>query len=201
MTTVDARGLACPLPVVNTKKALAEGAEAVEVLVDNPIAVENLQKFAAHRGYTAESEALGADYRVILRTSGAAAEESAPAAAEPEYVRCGAGPRVAVISADHMGEGDETLGKTLMKAFLFALTKQDVLPDTLLFYNGGAHLTCQGSQSLEDIRYLAEQGVEVLTCGTCLDFYDLKEKLAVGGVSNMYEIAEKMLTAGLILRP
>lgn len=201
---VDARGLACPLPVVNAKKAL-EGMRSgtVEVLVDNAIAVENLMKFAAHRGYGASSEAEGADFRVTLTaTGGAPAETPAPEKSTTEASAAfGSGGLVVVLSADQMGSGAEALGKALMKAFLFALTKQDVLPETLLFYNGGAHLTCTGSESLEDIRYLESRGVEVLTCGTCLDFYGLKEKLAVGGVTNMYEIAEKLLAARTVIRP
>ena len=88
-----------------------------------------------------------------------------------------------------------------MKSFLFALTQQDLLPETVLLYNGGAFLSCEGSESLEDLKKLEERGVEILTCGTCLDFYGLKDRLAVGGVSNMYEIVEKQSRASVILRP
>ena len=88
-----------------------------------------------------------------------------------------------------------------MKGFLFALTMQDKRPDTLLFFNGGARLTCEGSDSLEDLRKLRDSGVEILTCGTCLDFYHLTEKLAVGEVTNMYDIVEKQMTAALVVRP
>ena len=107
----------------------------------------------------------------------------------------------AVISSEAMGQGDDRLGKILMKSFLFALTQQDILPETVLLYNGGAFLSCEGSESLEDLKKLEELGVEILTCGTCLDFYGLKEKLAVGGISNMYEIVEKQCRAHTILRP
>ena len=108
---------------------------------------------------------------------------------------------VVVIASDQMGEGAEELGKTLLKAFVFSLTQQDKLPKTILFYNGGAHLTCEGSPMLEDLRALEAEGVEILTCGTCLNFYGLTEKLAVGGVTNMYVIAEKMLGAGNVVKP
>ena len=106
-----------------------------------------------------------------------------------------------VIASDQMGEGAEELGKTLLKAFVFSLTQQDKLPKTILFYNGGAHLTCEGSPMLEDLKALEAEGVEILTCGTCLNFYGLTEKLAVGGVTNMYVIAEKMLGAGNVVKP
>ena len=108
---------------------------------------------------------------------------------------------VVVISADHMGEGDEELGRILMKGFIFALTQQEHLPSTILFYNGGARLTCEDSASLEDLKNLASLGVEILTCGTCLNHYGLTDKLAVGDVTNMYVITEKQMQADLILRP
>ena len=85
-----------------------------------------------------------------------------------------------MISSEAMGQGDDRLGKILMKSFLFALTQQDILPETVLLYNGGAFLSCEGSESLEDLKKLEELGVEILTCGTCLDFYGLKEKTGCG---------------------
>ncbi len=106
-----------------------------------------------------------------------------------------------VLSANVMGYGDEKLGKSLMKAFVFALAKQDVLPETVLCYNSGAYLTCEGSDSLEDFRELEAEGVQILTCGTCLDFYGIKDTLAVGTVTNMYDIVEKMEQAVTIVRP
>ena len=106
-----------------------------------------------------------------------------------------------VLSGNTMGTGDEKLGKALMKAFIFALTKQDILPETILCYNSGAYLTCTGSDSLEDLNTLEAQGVKIMTCGTCLDFYNLKEQLQIGTVTNMYEIVETMEKAGSIIRP
>lgn len=111
------------------------------------------------------------------------------------------GKTIVVISADHMGEGDEELGKILINSFLFALKKAPSLPDTMLFYNGGAKLTAEGSPCLEDLKELEAMGVELLTCGTCLNYYNLTEKLLVGSVTNMYTIAETMLEAAKILRP
>ena len=110
------------------------------------------------------------------------------------------GPLVAV-DTDVMGRGSEELGRTLMKGFLFAVSQLPVLPKTMLFYNGGAHLTVEGSACLEDLKNLEAQGVEILTCGTCLNHYGLTDKLAVGGVTNMYEIVERMESAGHIVKP
>ena len=106
-----------------------------------------------------------------------------------------------VLSSNTMGDGDPKLGTALMKAFVFALTKQEQLPETILCYNTGAYLTCEGADTLEDLKLLESEGVTILTCGTCLDFYSLKEKLAVGGVTNMYDIVERMENASAIIKP
>lgn len=201
MLKVDARGDACPLPVVKAKKAIAKlgGAGEVEVLVDNEIAVQNLTKMAQQKGYQSAAEKLAErEYRVLF-TVGEPVAESAPEA--PACVPDARTDTVVVISSDKMGDGAEELGKTLLKAFVFSLTQQDKLPKTILFYNGGAHLTCEGSPMLDDLKALEAEGVEILTCGTCLNFYGLTEKLAVGGVTNMYVIVEKMLNAGNVVKP
>ncbi len=126
-------------------------------------------------------------------------------AARPEDISCQPDSRrkgmVVVLSSNQMGQGDEALGTLLMKGFVYALTQQDVLPGTVLLYNGGAKLSCEGSDSLEDLKALEAQGTEVLTCGTCLNHYGLGDQLAVGGVTNMYEIAERMTGAALLVRP
>mgnify|MGYP002753064269 CR=1 FL=1 len=200
MLKVDARGDACPLPVVKAKKAIAElnGAGEVEVLVDNEIAVQNLTKMAQQKGYRSAAEKLAErEYRVLLTVGEPAAEEEEAPACAPDART----DTVVVIASDHMGEGDEELGKVLIKGFIYALTEQDVLPQTILFYNGGAKLTCEESPTLEDLKSLEAQGVEILTCGTCLNHYGLTDKLQVGSVTNMYVIAEKMLNAGNVVKP
>ena len=108
---------------------------------------------------------------------------------------------VVAVSSDKMGEGSEELGKVLIKAFFFALTQQDELPGTIIFYNGGVKLSTEGSPVLEDLKNLAAQGVEVISCGTCLNFYQLSEKLAVGEVSNMYDIVEHLRKADVVVKP
>ena len=199
---VDARGMACPLPVVNAKKAaetLAPG-DTLIVRVDNEIAVQNLQRFAAHMGFSAGGEKQSEnDYTVTMRIGGAAENQHQPeTACAPDTRKKG---MLVVLSANTMGTGDEKLGKALMKAFVFALTKQDALPETVLCYNTGAYLTSEGADTLEDLKLLESEGVTILTCGTCLDYYGLKDKLAVGGVTNMYDIVERMEAAAAIVRP
>ena len=200
---IDCRGLACPLPVVNAKKA-AEDLTAGDVLVvqvDNEIAVQNLTRFAEHKGFGVSAEKKNDnEYAVTMSIAGVVAEE-----AKEEEVACVMDSRrkgmLVVLSGNVMGTGDAKLGTSLMKAFVFALTKQDQLPDTIVCYNTGAYLTCEGADTLEDLKLLESEGVTILTCGTCLDFYGLKEKLAVGGVTNMYDIVERMENAAQIIKP
>ena len=200
--TVNAMGDVCPVPLVKAKNAIAElaGSGKVEVLVDNEIAVQNLEKMAQQKGYGfLVKEKKEKEYHVEFTVS-----ETEPAETEEKtvcLVPAAKKTKLVVLSADHMGEGAEELGKILMKSFLYALTQQDELPDTILFYNGGASLTCEDSASLEDLKNLASLGVEILTCGTCLNHYGLTDKLAVGDVTNMYVITEKQMQADLILRP
>jgi len=200
---IDCTGLACPLPVVNAKKASEElhAGDVLTVLVDNEIAVQNLTRFAEHKGFGVSAEKKAdQEYAVIMTVSGTATEE-----ATEEEVACVMDSRrkgmLVVLSGNQMGTGDPKLGTSLMKAFVFALTKQDQLPDTILCYNTGAYLSCEGADTLEDLKLLESEGVTILTCGTCLDFYGLKEKLAVGAVTNMYDIVERMENAAQIIKP
>ena len=200
--TIDCRGMACPLPVVNAKKAVEtmNRGDVLTVLVDNEIAVQNLQRFASHKGNDATAQKRAEnEFAVVITISGAAAQP------EQKEITCAVDARkkgmLVVLSANTMGTGDAKLGTSLMKAFVFALTKQDHLPETILCYNTGAYLTCEGADTLEDLKLLESEGVTVLTCGTCLDFYGLKEKLAVGGVTNMYDIVERMEKAAAIIKP
>lgn len=201
MITVNAMGDNCPIPVIKTKKAMQAltGAETIEVLVDNEIAVQNVSKMAASTGGQVSSEKLGeGEYKITIQMEGA------PAAESQEEESCMPDARdntVVVVASDRMGEGNDELGKVLIKGFIFAVTQLDTLPKAMLFYNGGATLTTEGSDSLEDLKSLEAQGVEILTCGTCLDYYGLKDKLAVGSVTNMYSIVETMANAEKILRP
>ena len=196
---LDARGLTCPLPVINTKKEL-EGVnigENIEVIVDNEIAVQNLTKFANVQGFPVSSSKVSDDEFHVNISKGEKAVEEEEVTCEPDTKDN----FVIVISSDKMGEGNEVLGHKLLKAFIFAVTKQDKLPKTMLFYNMGAHMTCEGSEVLEDLKLLESEGVEIMTCGTCLDFYGIKEKLCVGTVTNMYDIAETMEKASKIIKP
>ena len=140
---VNAMGDACPIPVVKTQKAMQElgGTGTVETLVDNETAVQNLGKLAASKGCTSKTEKLGEnEYRVTITVGENAKVEEQSG----ECYTCGKPKTVVVLSSDKMGSGNDELGGALMKAFVFALSQQETLPDTILCYNGGVKLTCEG---------------------------------------------------------
>ena len=202
MIKVDAMGDNCPIPVIKTKKAMAgiAGPELVEVLVDNETAVQNVTKFGKSSGADVKSEKLGEkEFKVTIQVEGGMVrmQEQPTEECIPDRKTN----TIAVIASEYMGSGNDELGKVLLKGFIYALTELEHLPKQIIFYNGGAVITSEGSDSLEDLKSMEAQGVEILTCGTCLDYYGLKEKLAVGTVTNMYSIVEALESADKILKP
>ncbi|MBQ2217996.1 MAG: sulfurtransferase-like selenium metabolism protein YedF [Firmicutes bacterium] len=203
MITVECRGEQCPIPVVKTIKAIGEMKEAdtVQTHVDNETAVQNLTKLAESKGFAVKSEKIEDKHFVVTMEVTA---PGAAAAAEEPAVSCipdRRGSTVYAFGTNVMGSGNDELGATLMKGFIYAVSQLEELPKTMLFYNGGVKLTTEGSASLEDLKSLQAQGVEILSCGTCLNFYGLSEKLAVGEVTNMYAIVEKLNGASHIVKP
>ena len=200
---VNALGKQCPIPVVMTKKVIDQSGtgDEIEILVDNETAVNNLSRLANKTGCTFVSEKLEVKkYRVKMKVQ---TEQTGTEVKEEEFV-CkmpGKKVKVAVISADVMGKGDDDLGQVMIKGFLYALSQMETHVDTILFYNGGAKLTTEGSDSIEDLKKMEAEGTEILTCGTCLNYYGLTEKLAVGSVTNMYTIVEKLAGAAQVIRP
>lgn len=201
---VDARGRECPVPVVMTLNTMKELKDATQVvtLVDNPTAVENLQKLGSEKNVATSVATVDDHFEVSFDVpeGGIVSADSDDAF----ITSCGVAQKknvVVQLSSDAMGAGDDALGRQLMKGFIYALSQLDELPQTILLYNGGAKLSVEGSDALDDLKNLEAEGVEVLTCGTCLNHYGLADKLAVGGVTNMYVIAEKLAKASLIVRP
>ena len=204
---VDAMGDQCPIPVIKTKKALKEITETtlVEVHVDNEIAVQNLSKMAKQKNLEYKCEKLEEQHYIIkikAESEGVSIQQKAPAENDKEICYPDRKSNtVVVLSSNQMGNGSEELGQILMKGFIFALTELDELPSTVLLYNSGVKLSTEGSNSIDDLKTLQAQGVEILSCGTCLNYYNLTEKLQVGDVTNMYFILEKMAQADKIIRP
>jgi selenium metabolism protein YedF len=187
MDIVDLRGKPCPIPVIETKKLLASATPgtSVTVLVDNDIARQNLQKMAEGEGhgFSFENKPEGAILVTILATEGCKIGVD------------DAGGLVVAIGSGCMGSGSDELGATLMKSFIFSLTEQDGSPDQILFFNGGIHLTCEGSAALDDLAALAAKGVTINSCGACLNYYQKTDKLKIGNVTNMFMIVQTMAQA------
>ena len=194
---LDARGLACPQPVILTRKALEEGGfDLLEVLVDSPSSRENVARFAAYAHCTVEgTEASGDEARIRIRPSDARPGQppaEGPCAAQ-DLPRLDANLLTVFLSSSILGRGSDELGALLMRAFLYTLAEADRAPERLLLMNGGVLLALEGSEHLANLRRLSDRGVEILACGTCLEFYKAKERLAVGRISNMQEIADHLL--------
>lgn len=188
---VDARGMECPKPVIQTKKAL-EGLKAgsIVTIVDNNTAKENVSKLAKKLKFHYDVKENNGDFYISifkgeLNTDPEIMEEKKPSIQD----------LVIFVGSDVMGEGSRDLGDVLIRGYFYTLTELEPYPKAILFVNSGIKLTIEGSPVLDHIRTLESKGVEILSCGTCLDFYKVKELLAVGGVSNMYTIVETMNTA------
>jgi selenium metabolism protein YedF len=198
---VDARGLTCPQPVVLTSKAIAHGDE-VTTVVDNAAAVENVTRLARSKGYAVEVEKRADGFYLTLRKQGESAEstvmeDSRPTALVPAAI---AGPTVLFVTSDSFGSGPAELGEPLMGVFFHTLIEVVPKPTMIIFANTGVKLAVEGSRAIDDLKTLAAQGVDILACGTCLSYFEITEKLAVGRVSNMYDIASALLTSGRLVK-
>ncbi|SCX82003.1 sulfurtransferase-like selenium metabolism protein YedF [Alkaliphilus peptidifermentans] len=193
-TQIDARGLNCPLPVIHTKKALEAIEEGIiTTIVDNEVAKENVAKLAKSLTLKVDiKESQGNYYINIFKDHSL---EGIHASGE---INCDDLPKrnlVILVTNTCFGEGSEELGKILMKGYIYTLTESTPYPKAIIFLNSGVKLAIEGSEVLENLRKLEANGVEILSCGTCLDYYKIKDKLLVGGVSNMYTIVEKLNNA------
>ena len=194
---LDARGLECPRPVILTRKALAEGGfSELEVIVNTSSGSENVARFAGHAGCTIGSiEKSGEETRIVIQPpvaswSDATSTESLADATMPLVEP---GIQTVFLSGRTIGRGDDELGALLMRAFLYTLTESETIPQRVLLMNSGVTLAAKGSEHLENLRRLVDLGVEILACGTCLEFYKLTDQLDVGRVSNIQEITEFLL--------
>jgi selenium metabolism protein YedF len=192
---IDCRGLSCPQPVIETKQALKK-TDKVTIIVDNPTARDNVARFGKSQdGRVTLDEKKDGIYITIEKGKQGTRRAKAQSSKISEQ-----GQIVVVVPSDQMGRGEEELGHILIRSFLHALTEVSDRPDMMIFFNTGVKLTVGGSEVLADLQDLEKNGVEILICGTCLDYFNLKEKIAVGQVSNMYTIAETMLAAGRLIR-
>jgi selenium metabolism protein YedF len=205
--SIDCRGLACPQPILRTKQALEEiAAGIIIVIVDNEAAKGNVTRFAESQGCKVSVEEKGGDFYLAVEKK---EESKATGIMPPEVITCQPSQQkmpskkeaILVFKSDQMGTGEAALGKILIQALLKTLISLDEKPAKLIFYNRGVYLATEGSEVFPILKDLAASGMEILVCGTCLDYYHLKEKLAVGTISNMFSILETMLKSDKVIFP
>ena len=190
---LDTRGLSCPQPVLNTKKALEELKEGmIKVIVDNIAARDNVRRFAESQGFSVEVDEKGGDFylKLIKGHFPEVGEKPVPAV----------GKEVVLIGTNSLGTGDKKLGEMLIGGFLNTLLDTDPKPAKLIFVNDGVRLTTEGSEVLETLELLEERGVKILSCGTCLEYFKLRERLKVGVITNMYEMVSSLMAANKVIR-
>ena len=191
MIKVNAVGEVCPKPVIMTKKALKEiESGVVEVSVDNITSKENVEKMAKEMGHTFETKEEGNVFVITITKAGEKQENSS----KEENI-------VISIGSDKMGEGEDELGKILIKGFIYALTEAETLPKTVLLYNKGVLLASTFEDTVKDLKVLEERGVEILSCGTCANFYHVQDQIKVGTLTNMYTILERQMKAAKVIKP
>jgi selenium metabolism protein YedF len=188
MKIVDCRNQPCPAPVINVKNALEEQIE-LQVILDDGAPRENVARFARNRGCNVTERQEGADW--ILTISGSPEKTALPATG---------GSRILLITSEKLGDGPEELGRLLMKTFIHTLLESSEMPSRILFLNTGVFLTCEGSDVREALEKLHGMGVEIFSCGMCLDFFKLKEQLRAGKTTNMLVTVESLLTAGQVIK-
>ncbi|WP_028584134.1 sulfurtransferase-like selenium metabolism protein YedF [Desulfogranum mediterraneum] len=199
---LDCLDLPCPKPVLKTKQAFDQGATEISVLLDNESSMHNVSRFGRNQGCSVEVS--NQDDGTFLLTITAPAEGPTAAPLAEEEYQCQLPPKqglIYVIAADTMGRGDDELGWALLQTFVQTIKEVEPLPEKILFYNGGVKLVTEGSGALEALLALQQLQVEILVCGTCLDFYGLKSAIKVGQISNMYDIMSAMAESSQVISP
>ena len=192
---IDAKGKACPMPVIMAKKEIDTGVKFFDIEVDNKIAVENLKKLANSQGFTTTIEENDGNFKVNFSNG---CEECEEVLAKVEGKKP-LGNWSIFINKEIIGAGNEELGQSLMKMFIYTISEGEDLPKSILFITGGVKVPSLNEQGIEHLKVLQDKGVELLVCGACLNFYGLEDKLEVGKISNMYEITNAMKEASKVI--
>lgn len=197
---IDAMGKACPMPVIMAKKEIGANHDSFIITVDNAIAVENLKKLATSQNYDAAVSGSGERFEVRFITDGREIPETEMnVMPDGSSAAFGTGKWVVFMGKDYIGEGDYELGNALVKMFFYTLSQADDVPESILFMNSGVKLPSLDEQVVAHLQALEDRGVKILVCGTCLDYYKLKDNLKIGEISNMYDITEKMSAASKVI--
>ena len=190
--TVDVRGSLCPKPVIETKKVSdANPSAIITTVVDNEVSRDNVEKFGKSRGYGVDIRQDGKDFYLTMTPN---ANLAADSSCEPMSY----GNRVILMTKDYLGEGSEELGRNLMKTFWGCMVEADVKPSKIYFINSSVKMVTNDSVHLDNIKKLADAGVEIAACGICLDFYGVKENVGVGSITNMYAITDSILGDNIV---
>lgn len=202
MEIIDAMGWVCPRPVIEAKKVIAKFPQeggAVQVLVDNQIACDNLSKMSASKGYKCDVvKRADKDYAVTITVGAGQVQEVEVSQQTTVSAPSGDG-LVVAISQNQMGHGSEELGKILIKGFIFSLSQLEVPPKAVVFFNSGVKLTLKDANTLADIKVMKERGTKIRICGTCADYFKVKDQVSVGEICNMYDIVEAMSGAQKVI--
>jgi selenium metabolism protein YedF len=189
MNRIDCRGMSGTEPVLLTEKALSEsGNEAVIVLVDNDETLQGIKKLAEIHKREIDSVEIEKAHEILIKPASTTEENGNEI---PPYV--------VFITSDVLGTGNDELGSILMKSFLNTLWEGDAEPTKIVFMNNGVKLTCEGSHVLDTLELLKEDGVVILTCATCLAYYEITDKLAIGNAGGMYEVVDALVKATKVL--
>ena len=186
---VDARGELCPKPVIMTKKELDNLQEGtLTTIVDNEVAKDNISRLVSSYGYnfTVDQTKDNEYYIHIIKGEGTTENICIPDTFKDLTI---------AIGSDKLGVGEEKLGDILMNSFIYTVKETTPWPRTIVLFNSGVKLTCEGSKVVEDLKAMYDEGVEILVCGTCLDYYNIKDNIQVGEIANMYSIYEKMMNS------
>lgn len=195
---INAKGKNCPVPVIMAKKAIDSEEPNFSILVDNPIAVENLKKLGANRGYHIEISESKNEFSVNFNKKD---QETSPIIKNkiPTPLDVNQSNWVVFVGKDAIGEGDPILGDSLIKMYFYTIAQGEDLPKAIIFMNNGVKLPTLNHQVIEHLKVLSEKGCELMVCGACLNFYKLEDKLQVGAISNMYAITEEMSKAAKVI--
>ncbi|MEN8162518.1 MAG: sulfurtransferase-like selenium metabolism protein YedF, partial [Acidobacteriota bacterium] len=203
MKELDVRHLACPGPVLALRDLLAEGETLIRLRVADNLARSNVTRFAQTRGADVDSTPdEGGGFSLEIA---AASDSSTARSGEEALLVCDippvAGPTVIQVTSSVMGHGDDDLGALLLRSFLKTQMQLHTRPSAIIFYNDGVKLCCRGSLLIDDLRAMESDNIEILACGTCLNFFEMGDQLEVGRVTDMLEIASTLTEAGRLIRP
>jgi len=201
MIIVNCKGLICPIPLIETKRSIKESKIGDEILVevDNETSFNNLSHFLTDNGFDFEYTQEATVYQIAFKV------KELPLKIEvhkSEYKpKTNSGSYIIVFSSDYMGSGNDDLGKLLLKGYINTIEQLERLPQEIICYNSGVALAIKGSDTAKSLKKIEGLGVKISLCGTCVDFFGLKDNLEVGSISNMLYIAEKLAADIRIVKP